>query len=327
MRKNIIRELINSKDNFVSGQFISEKYNITRAGVSKIIKKLREDGYQIESITNKGYRLLMKSDTLEMAYLDFDESWILGKEYFYFDKIDSTSIYAKKIAADQPEGTIIISEKQTNGKGRLGRSWDSEYKSGIWMSIILKPNILPSEASIMTQVAAAAIVNALNKTCDCDAKIKWPNDIVCGDKKICGILTEMSGEIDHLNYVVLGIGVNVNQKQEEISQEISFKATSISQYLGRDISRDVVLQAILAELDYFYRKFISGKCLNEIIEICKYNSATLGKNVKVIKDNEIIEGKAMDIDSMGQLIIQDNHDKEIKIISGEVSVRGLYGYI
>lgn len=327
MRKNIIEELIKSKDNFVSGQFISEKYHITRAGVSKIIKKLREEGYSIESITNKGYKLIAEPDSLEMAYLDFDEKWLLGKEYIYFDEIDSTSIYAKKIAFDKPEGTVIVSEKQTMGKGRLGRSWDSDYKTGIWMSIILKPTILPSDAIIMTQVAAAAITEALNKTLDCGAKIKWPNDIVLGDKKICGILTEMNGEIDNLNYIILGIGINVNQNQEDIHADIVCKATSLSNHLQEYISRRRIIKAVLGELDYLYKKFICEKSIDDIIEICKHNSATIGKNVKVIKENEIIEGKAIDIDNKGQLIIQDNHNKEIKIISGEVSVRGLYGYI
>lgn len=327
MKDLILRELIENKNAFISGEDISKKYQVTRAAVWKYIKKLKEEGYQIESVTNKGYRLLSEPDKLERVYLDFDKDWILGKEFIYLEEVDSTNIYAKKIALLKPEGTIVLAEKQNKGKGRRGRNWDSSYGTGIWMSLILKPNIITSDAVMLTQVAAAAVVTALNEQLDCNAKIKWPNDIVVGNKKVCGILTELSGEIESLNYIVLGIGINVNQNLESFPDDIKEKAISLKACLGRHLSRKQILLSVLKYLNIFYNQFIKDNSLENIIDICKKESATLSKEIRIIKDDDDMEGKAIDLTNRGGLLVEDRQGQIIEIISGEVSVRGLYNYI
>lgn len=327
MRNLIIKELIENKDAFVSGQEISNKYQITRAAVWKYIKKLKEEGYNIESVTNKGYRLIGEPDKLEMAYLKFNPDWILGKEYIYFEEIDSTNAFAKQVALSKNEGAIILAEEQTRGKGRLGRIWSSNQGEGIYFTVILKPNMLPSDAVMMTQVAAAAVVTAIHDVLQCEAKIKWPNDIILGNKKVCGILTELSGEIESLNYIILGIGINVNQAEEDFPDELKDKATSIRQYLGKEISRKALLYGILDNLDKLYKAFSYEKSLEDIMDICRTHSATIGKDVQVLKNHQMIEGRAMDITSQGGLMIRDNEGNCTEVISGEVSVRGLYRYV
>ena len=327
MKDLIIKELIENKSTFISGQEISNKYQITRAAVWKHIKKLKEEGYDIESVTNKGYRLIEEPDKLETAYLDFEKNWIIGKEYLYFKEIDSTNAFAKQIAMDKQEGTIILAEKQTKGKGRLGRIWTSDEEVGIYMTVILKPDMLPSDAVMMTQVAAAAVVKAMQDTFQCDAKIKWPSDIILDNKKVCGILTELSGEIESLNYIILGIGVNVNQINKDFTEELQDKATSIRICLGEKVYRKKLLLTILDNLNKMYKAFANEKSLDNVMDICRQHSATLGKDVRVSKNHTIIEGKAIDITDRGGLMIQDKAGNQTEIISGEVSVRGLYRYV
>lgn len=327
MKDLIIKELIENKDAFISGQEISNKYQITRAAVWKHIKKLKEEGYDIESVTNRGYRLVEEPDTLETAYLDFEEDWILGKEYIYFDEINSTNTYAKQVALDKQEGTIILAEKQTQGKGRLGRAWSSGKGLGIYMTVILKPQILPADTVIITQVAAAAIVQAIKKTLQCDAKIKWPNDIIINNKKVCGILTELSGEIENLNYIVIGIGINVNQVEEDFEKGLEDKATSIRACLGKKVSRKKLFHAAIESLNNMYKEFITQKSVDSVMNICREYSATIGKEVRVVYNNKNIEGKAIDITENGSLLVQDKDGNLTEIISGEASVRGLYRYV
>lgn len=327
MKDLIIKELIQNKNLFISGQEISNKYQITRAAVWKHIKKLKEEGYDIEAVTNKGYRLIEEPDKLKTAYLDFKDNWILGKEYIYFEEIDSTNVYAKQIAMDKKEGTIVVAEKQTKGKGRLGRTWVADKGVGIYMTVILKPHMIPSDAVMMTQVAAAAVVKAINHCYQCDAKIKWPNDIVIGNKKICGILTELSGEIENLNYIVLGIGVNVNQTKKDIPRDLQDKSTSIRICVDQKVSRQKLFHEVLEQLNNMYETFITEKSLDEVMNICRQYSATLGNHVKVLNYDKQLEGKAINITSRGGLIIEDESGNQTEIISGEVSVRGLYGYI
>ncbi len=327
MRERILRELIENRGSFISGQEISRKYDITRANVWKYIRKLKESGYEIESVTNKGYRLLEMPDSLDMIYLDFDKDWIIGREYIYLDEVDSTNEYAKKIASEKPDGAIVLAENQYKGKGRLGREWTSLSQTGIWMSLILKPEILPADAIIITQVAAAAVVKGITEILDCEVKIKWPNDIVLKNKKICGILTEFSGEIESINYIIVGIGINVNQKSKDFPEEIRDKAGSLREYAGKEISRKLIVKEIINYFNKYYFEFLKNQTFKGIIDICKKYSATLQNEVRIIQNGKEIIGKAVDLTDRGTLIIEDSKGVKSEIISGEVSVRGLYHYV
>jgi BirA family biotin operon repressor/biotin-[acetyl-CoA-carboxylase] ligase len=317
--KNKILKMLRSADGYISGEAMSDELGISRNAVWKHINKLREDGYEIESVTKRGYRLTSSPDMISAEEIKNGlETEFIGRNTVYFDEIDSTN-NAAKAAADMPDGTVFISEIQTGGKGRLGRSWSSPKGTGIWMSVLLKPDMLPQDVPQITLIAGMAVAKGIG----CGAGIKWPNDVVIGTKKVCGILTEMSAEIERVNYVICGIGINVNTASFE--GELAEKATSLRIETGEEHERVPVIQSILTEFERLYKLFlkdgISG-VIDEYRELC----VTLGREVSVIYPNRTINGRAVDINNDGELIVETENG-EITVGSGEVSVRGIYGYI
>jgi len=248
---------------------------------------------------------------------------IIGKKIFQFETIDSTNDYAKKIALEELDGTLIISEEQTKGRGRVGRQWYSKSGGGIWMSIILKPDMIPQKAPFITLIAGASIVKALNKL-GVKTFIKWPNDIIINNKKVAGILTELSAEVDKINYIVLGIGINT--KTIKFSQEISEIATSLYRE-GYIISRVDIVRAILEEFEKLYLQYINKNSRKEILSICRRYSSIIGKDVYLIKEDEKELVKCLDMNEYGNLIVRTENNIIKEIISGEVSIRGVKRYV
>ncbi|GAA0102398.1 biotin--[acetyl-CoA-carboxylase] ligase [Paraclostridium bifermentans] len=325
MREKIVNLLLNSDLEFISGEEISKQLGISRTAVWKHINVLKEQGYEIESVNKKGYRLkespndiLSKENILHNLKTKF-----IGKEIIHFDSIDSTNNYAKSIANEATDGTVILSEEQVSGRGRLGKCWHSEKHEGIWMSIILKPNILPMEAPFITLVAGASIVKAL-RNLGVEATIKWPNDIILNGKKTCGILTELSAEIERVNYIVVGIGINV--KTINFPEEIGNIATSI-QREGYEISRVDIVRNILSEFELKYNSYINENDKNSTLDVCKNYSAIIGKEIYTIKNNVKEQVTCIDINENGDLVVKDKNGKLKEIISGEVSIRGEHGYV
>jgi len=327
MKNYILKKLKEKQGQFVSGQEISEEREISRTAIWKAINKLKESGYEIESVSRKGYRLISEPDKLETAQFKFEKNWIIGSDYIYLDETTSTNDYAKKIANDHKDGTVVIAEKQTAGKGRRGRLWDSSYGEGIWMSLLLKPDMVPTDAILITQIAAVAVAEGIKNAVGHDTKIKWPNDIVINKKKVCGILAEISGEIDYLNYIVVGIGINVNQTTESFHDEVRDKATSLKIVTSEKVDRQKVLVSVLKSFNYYYDEFVKKHLLGEMLQKCEDYSATIGNRVKVISNIETIEGEAIGLTESGALIIKLDNGEEKEIIAGEVSVRGLYNYL
>lgn len=316
--KQRILDILKSADDFVSGEDISNKTGISRAAVWKHIKSLKNKGYEIDSVTNRGYRLVSSPDliTAEGITQNLNTEFI-GRRLFIYDETDSTNERAK--ASGVIEGSVFIAEVQNHGKGSRGRGWVSPRGTGIWHSILLKPDIPPSEVSQITLVAGLAVCKAIGM----DAKIKWPNDIVIGTKKVCGILTEMSAETDMVHYVVCGIGINVNT--ENFDAEIKHRATSMYIESGDKQIRNDIIARELNYFEYYYKKFLeSGLCA--ILDEYKENCVTIGRDVTVIYKKENVTGKAADIDENGALVVE-TADGTIRVTSGEVSVRGIYGYI
>lgn len=324
--KNKILNLLKEKDGFISGEKIAKDFNMTRAGVWKHINSLKEEGYIIESISKKGYRLISTPDILSYEEIEpYLKTLLIGRNLHYYNSIDSTNNKGKEIAYSEKEGTLIVAEEQVLGKGRLGRDWMSIDGKGIYMSIILKPDLEPMKVSRITLIAAAAVNKALLKQA-IESSIKWPNDILINGKKICGILTEVSGELNMLDYVVIGIGVNVSLSKTDIPKELKDIATSINMEEGKAINRKQLMANILNEFEDFYMDFKENGNISRVVKICKENSAVLGKEVNVIKGNQSRRGIAIDISNTGELIVEFDTGIE-KIYSGEVSVRGLDGYI
>lgn len=327
MKKAILEVLKKNKNFFVSGEELSNALGVTRTAVWKYINKLKKEGYKIESVSRKGYKLLEEPDILSTEELMIElENSKLGNQIHYFETIDSTNNYAKKIAQDGfEEGTIVLSDEQTGGRGRLGRNWVSPPGTGLWMSIILRPNIEPFEAAKITEIAAGAVAKAIDRLTDAEPGIKWPNDIIINKKKVCGILTEMSAELNYINFVVVGIGINVNT--EEFPQGIDEIATSIKKATGMHISRKDLFLTIIREFEGLYYDFIEAGSLEKTIKICKEKSVVIGKKVRIINKDKVMIAEALDINKNGELVIRKENGEIINIISGEISVRGINDYI
>lgn len=325
--KNEILKLLKESEDFISGESISKEFGVTRAAIWKSIKALKEEGYDIESISKKGYRLLSSPDIL--SYEEVKENLnakFIGNKIYYYDSIDSTNKMAKDIAHREEEGTVIVAEEQLEGRGRLGRTWESPKKKGIYFSIILKPRVSPTKVAKLTLLGAAAVNLALDEI-GIHSQIKWPNDIVINGKKVCGILTEMSSELNLINYVVIGIGINVNLGEENISEDIKHKATSLKIESKNEVSRKNLLAAILNRFEELYVLFKDDGEIADAIEICRNNSAVIGKEVLVMDGNDEKVGKAIDINEDGELIVVFEDGKAESIFSGEISIRGIEGYI
>lgn len=319
-----ILKILNEEQEFVSGEFIANKLGITRAGVWKYISKLKNMGYEIISVNNKGYllkdnkNLYNQFEILKNLHTDF-----IGKNIIFFDSIDSTNIYAKNLAYEgTKEGTVIISNTQINGKGRLEKQWISEKDSGIYMSIILRPNIELINCNQITLITSIALCRVL-KSLNLETYIKWPNDIILNNKKISGILIELSAEIEKVNYIIVGVGINVNNKS--IDENIKDKATSIFLETKNMFSRVQIIQSFLFEFEKMYTQYIKNSNFNEFLDEYKELCINLGKEVKIFSKDKEDFGKIVGITEYGQLIFLNNKNEEIKIISGEVSIRNIDG--
>lgn len=325
MKNKIIEILLNKENEFISEEELSKVLGISKDSIWKYIKSLKEEGYSIESINRKGYRLTERpTDILTNQNIGHDlNTKFIGKNIIHLDTIDSTNDYAKKIANEEEEGTAIISEEQTKGRGRIGRIWDSNKTEGIWMSIILKPSITPYKAPFLTLIAGASIVKALSNL-GIKSSIKWPNDIVINNKKICGILTELSSEIERINHIVLGIGINV--KTVEFSQEICNIATSLYKE-GYNISRVDLVRNIFEEFEDLYLEYINNNNKEKILNICRKYSAIIDKDIYIINGDYKELVRCLDINEDGNLIINDKYGNKREILSGEVSIRGVKGYV
>ena len=327
MKEKIIKLLKGSGNNFVSGQKISEDLGVSRAAIWKHINIIKEDGYEIEAISRKGYRIISSPDILTFEEIkNFLSTKYIGKNIIHYDSIGSTNSKAKELAEmKEDHGTVIISEEQTLGRGRLGRNWVSPKHKGIWMSIILRPNINTENISQITLLGAAAVQKAIMKM-GIKTSIKWPNDIVLNGKKVCGILTEMSGEVDHINYLVMGIGINVNLEKEDIPIDLEGVATSIKIASGKYMERKLLLANILNIFEELYSDFVQNGNIKETIEICRENSMLIGKEIQLINRGKVTTAKAIDISDQGELVIENCKGVVEHIVSGEVSIRGISGY-
>ena len=326
MKAEILR-LLRETDGYVSGQELCNQFGVSRTAVWKAINQLKEAGYEIEAVQNKGYHLVSvpdRMDEVELASIRKTE-WA-GAETYYFDKIDSTNTKAKELAEEgHPSGTFVIADQQTAGKGRRGRSWDSLPGTGIYMTLMLKPSINPNHASMLTLVTAMAVANAMHRVTGAEALIKWPNDIVINGKKICGILTEMSAQFDYINHIVVGIGINVHN--ESFPEEISQMASSLMiEAGGKRFHRAQIIAETMSYFEQYYDTFLKTQDLSALVREYDELLVNRNKSVRVLDPKEPFDGKAMGITPKGELIV-DTWESRKLVSSGEVSVRGIYGYV
>lgn len=326
MKTEVLR-MLKEAEGYISGQEICEKFNVSRTAVWKVIKQLETEGYLIEAVRNKGYRLKMAGDILSRAEIEssMNTKWA-GKKVLYFDETGSTNTEAKQAAeAGAPHGTLAVADYQNMGKGRRGRMWTSLRGVGVWMSLMIRPEIHPSAASMLTLVAALAVSEGIGKTCGLETQIKWPNDIVADGKKICGILTEMSTELECINYVVTGMGINANM--EELPEEIKDVATSILLQTGKRVKRSQLIGAVMESYEKYYNVFMESGNMSGLLDVYNSHLANMQRSVRVLQPGSEYVGTALGINDAGELLVKTEDGAVHQVISGEVSVRGIYGYV
>lgn len=328
LKTEIIRRLRECKD-YVSGQEICEEMGVSRTAVWKAVKSLKDEGFEIESVSNRGYMLKETPDVLTKSEIEsrLKSKW-LGKNLYCFDEIDSTNNELKRgyeANHDIADGTLAVTDNQTAGRGRRGRNWDTPVGVNIAMSFLLKPNFTPDKASMITILAALSVAKATEKVSKCECKIKWPNDVLINNRKYCGILTEMSCEADYIHYAIVGIGINVNT--EEFPEEIAGIATSVYLEKKEKIQRAQLVAEIITAFEEYYEEFCSSLSLKPFIEEYDAKLASNGRGVRVLDPKGEFEGVAKGINEEGELIVEKTNGETAIVYSGEVSVRGIYGYI
>jgi BirA family biotin operon repressor/biotin-[acetyl-CoA-carboxylase] ligase len=326
MKRKILEVLRNSKD-YVSGQELCQMLGVSRTAVWKNINSLKAEGYIIEGVNNKGYRLVASPDNMSVESISaFLTTETMGRHIVCFDEVDSTNIRAKIDGeTGGVDGSLYVADSQTAGKGRRGRSWSSDKGTTIAMSYLLKPDIDIERVSGITLVAALALAKTISQIPGIRAQIKWPNDLCVNGRKLVGILTEMSSQGRDITYVVVGIGINVYNR--EFPEEIADKATSIFLENGEGCDRSKLVANITNEFEVLYRQFMDSGDLSFMVQ--EYDSFLVnkGKQVYVIDGDSKTEYTALGLAKDGGLVVRDKAGKESVIISGEVSVRGIYGYV
>ncbi|MBU1852971.1 MAG: biotin--[acetyl-CoA-carboxylase] ligase [Candidatus Omnitrophica bacterium] len=300
---------------YVSGEELSEAFGVSRTAVWKHIEKLRDEGYEIAASPHLGYKLMSVPDRLTSVELGWQlNTEVIGKRIYSYKEIGSTNDVAYSLATQgEKEGSIVIAEYQTKGRGRLGRKWISPRAKGVYFSVILRPDILPKDISVITLISSLSVAKTIRDLTNLAAFIKWPNDVLINKQKVCGILTELNGETDKINFVIVGIGINVNAKKELLPKE----ATSLSVEKERLISRLEFVKMLLRNLDVYYKIFNKGK-IDQILKEYKRLSAILDRRVRVNYHNSSVSGHAIDVDKEGALILRLDSGFHERVLAGDV---------
>ena len=325
--KSEILQILRERKNFVSGQELCGLFGVSRTAVWKAISQLKEDGYVVESVTNKGYRLLEEPElvTREAIESKLATKWA-GRTLYCLEEVDSTNRAARELAEKgAPHGTLVVANRQNAGRGRRGRIWQMEPGTGIAMSLLLRPSLEPQKASMLTLVMGLAQAKALDRLFGLSAKIKWPNDLVIRGRKVSGTLTEMSAEMDYINYIVIGVGINVNQPA--FPEDIADRATSLMLEAGRSFPRAPLIAAVVERFEEDYSRFLETNDLSGMREAYNELLVNVGRQVRVLEPGHEYTALSSGINDRGELLVQREDGSREAVFAGEVSVRGMYGYV
>lgn len=314
-KSELLKRLFEADGQPVSGQEIADEFGLSRTAIWKYVKDFEKEGYEIGTIRKKGYYLITVPDRVNEANVKkYLTSKNYGQNIIYVETCTSTQYLAHEEAQEEAaDGTVVISEEQTAGKGRMARPWESKARQGIWMSVIARPVLAPQQAPQMTLVAAVAVTRAIEDVTGLIPHIKWPNDILINDKKVTGILTELQADPDAVKAIILGIGINVNQSATDFPPELETIATSLKMELGETVNRAQLIAKILGYLED-YTKLYEAHGFGPIKLLWEGYSNTAGKRIRAVMLNEIIEGTALGISDEGML--------ELRMDDG--SIRGIY---
>lgn len=325
--KSEILNALRTTGGYVSGQELCRRLGVSRTAVWKEIRQLREDGYEIEAIQNKGYRLCRVPDSISEAELKsrMETVWA-GQHLIHLDTVDSTNDYLKRMAEEgAPHGTLVVAEYQTKGKGRRGRSWVTPPGSTIAMSILVRPELEPEKVSMMTLVAGLSVAQSVREITGLEAEIKWPNDVVVHGKKLSGTLTEMSMEMGAVHYLVIGTGINANVM--EFPEELQSTVTSLELELGAKADRGALICAYMKAFERNYERFMQSGDMSFLLEEYHGLLANRNREVRVLEPGNEYNGIAEGINSRGQLLVKKEGGTVTEVYAGEVSVRGIYQYV
>ena len=302
----------------ISGEALATRLGLSRAAVWKRVNRLKEMGYEISGSPSQGYRLLKVPDKLfpQEITQGLKARYLRGPIH-YFAVLPSTNDLAKELGAQgAPEGTLVVAEGQSRGRGRLGRSWESPAGLGLYVSLLLRPPLPPTEMPALTLTAAVAAVRALSRAAGVAPGIKWPNDLLLGGRKLGGILTEMETEADRIRHLVVGLGLNINNRS--FPPELDAIATSLAREQGRPFPRLPILRAWLEEFEELYGRFLARQ-FSGILEEWRGYAVTLKKAVQVRQGDEIIQGLALDVAPDGALLVQIESGEVLRVTSGEIT--------
>ena len=327
MMKAEILSLLRQRADFVSGQELCEHFGVSRTAVWKAVGQLKKEGFCIEAVQNRGYRLLQEEEVYGRHELEsrMDTRWA-GHPVTYYDVLDSTNLRAKMDAENgAPQGALVVADMQTAGRGRRGRSWSSPAGANVYFTLILKPDFAPDKASMLTLVMAMAVAAGITEVGGVQAYIKWPNDIVINGKKVCGMLTEMSLQQDYIQHVVIGVGINVGL--QDFPPEIAAVAACLERECGRKIHRASLVVSIMKAFEEYYESFLRTLDFSGLLEA--YNSLLVncGREVRVMDPKGEYTGISRGINQTGELLVEMPDGSERAVYAGEVSVRGIYGYV
>lgn len=328
LKEDILLLLKAGKDTYLSGQRISAQLGVSRAAVWKAVEALRKDGYGIDSRSNCGYRLVRVPDVMTREALSDTGTRQVGRRVLYYDSLDSTNNEIKRLSIDQVEnGLAVIADCQTGGRGRRGRSFLSPAGKGLYLSVLMQPRCSVEELSMLTAWSAVALCSAVERACGVRPGIKWPNDLVMQNRKLCGVLTELEVEAETglPRYVIVGIGTNVLQTEADFGPEVAPIAISLEQALGQAPARTALAKEILRAMDDLYRDFPQEKA--QYLEQYRRDCLTLGRPVTVLRPSGARNGFGTGINKDFSLTVRWEDGTEEALSAGEVSVRGLYGYV
>lgn len=331
-RQKVLDLLKKSQNTYLSGEEIAAQLGLSRTAVWKAVDALRKEGYVIDARTSMGYCLTAAPDALtEKEIRSFlGPTQIMGREMLCLETVDSTNTYLKRLSlTGAADGTVAVADSQTGGRGRMQRPFQSPPGKSISLSALLRPKIPPARLLPITALCAVAVCTAIERVCGVRPGIKWTNDLVLNGKKLCGILTEMAveGETEQLQYLVIGIGINVLQQPEDFADGVGEIATSLAIELGRPVSRPQLAATEIEELDRLYDALKRGDT-DDYLTLYRRDCVTLGKTVQLIApDGSRRTAEALDVDEEFGLVVRETDGTEAVVRFGEVSVRGMYGYL
>ncbi|KAF0818781.1 Biotin operon repressor [Bacillus sp. ZZV12-4809] len=310
-----------SDENYLSGQYLADLIGCSRTAVWKHIEELRKEGFELEAVRRKGYRIIKTPEKVTPDEIRLGlQTETLGRQIHHEESVDSTQKIAHRLAYEgAQEGTIVIAEEQLSGRGRMDRRWHSPKSTGIWMSVILRPNIPPPKAPQLTLITAVAVVQAIEELTDLSPQIKWPNDILMNGKKVTGILTELQADADRIISIIIGIGINVNQQLDDYPDELKEVATSLSIEKGEKLSRAELIKILLGKLENLYKLYLE-KGFYPIKLLWESYAVSIGKNLTARTITGSIYGKALGITDDGVLMIEDSSGKVHHVYSADIEL-------